>query len=215
MLKVQRLSNVLQKRLIRPLYAQTQATPFATSLDATTLTGTGAEAGRTSFKNADGSRYLPKSGNSSPLHTRTADAFTYKGALVPGTVMVRTVGESVAVAAGPADATEQPFGLLANFIGGELDDLGENDEVGVWRGANHAFFELLSPAYNDTGLATALGEAKNKTGGSVYLYAAADGRLQYFSSAENRIPVARNRPNRYCPYRDRAIGLIREREKEN
>lgn len=191
MLKVQRLSNVLQKRLIRPIYAQTQATPYATSLDETTLTGPNATAGRTSFKNGDGSRYLPKKEDTSPLHTRTADAYTLKGALVPGTVMVRTQGETVAVAAGPADETERPFGLLANFIGGELDDLGENDEIGVWRGANHAFFELLSPAWNDEGLATALGETKNKKGGSVLLYAAADGRLQYFSSAESRIPVAR------------------------
>lgn len=191
MLRVQRLANVLQKRLIRPIYAQTQATPFATSLDAQTLTGPNAVAGRTSFKNGDGSRYLPLSGDTSPLHTRTANAFTLKNSLVPGTVMVRTTGEQVAVAAGPADATEQPFGLLANFIGGELDDLGENDEIGVWRGANHAFFELLYPAWNDEGLATALGETKNKKGGSVYLYAAADGRLQYFSSAESRIPVAR------------------------
>lgn len=191
MIKVQRLSNVLQKRLIRPVYAQTQATPYATSLDSQTLTGPNAEAGRTSFKNADGSRYLPKNEDTSPLHTRTAAAFTTKNSLVPGTVMVRTEGEKVAVAAGPADATEQPFGLLANFIGGELDDLGENEEIGVWRGANHAFFELLFPAWNDEGLATALGETKNKKGGSVLLYAATDGRLKFFSSAESRIPVAR------------------------
>lgn len=191
MLKVTRLANVYQKRLIRPLYAQTQATPFATSLDAQTLTGPNAATGRTSFKNSDGSRYLPKTEDTSPLHTRTATAFTSKNSLVPGTVMVRTVGESVAVAAGPADATEQPFGLLANFVGGELDDLGENDEVGVWRGANHAFFELLSPAWDDTGLAAALAEAKNKTGGSVFLYAGTDGRLVYKASAESRIPVAR------------------------
>lgn len=190
MLRVQRLANVMQKRLIRPIYAQTQATPYATSLDAQTLTGPNAAAGRTSFKNGDGSRYLPLSGDTSPLHTRTANAFTLKNALVPGTVMVRTEGERVGVAAGPADATEKPFGLLANFIGGELDDLGENDEIGVWRGAYHAFFELLFPAWNDEGLATALGETANKKGGQVKLYAGADGRLQFFSSPGERIPVA-------------------------
>lgn len=191
MLKVQRLSNALQKRLIRPIYAQTQATPYATSLDAQTLAGPNATTGRTSFKNGDGSRYLPKKEDTSPLHTRTADAFTLKNSLVPGTVMVRTVGETVAVAAGPDDGTERPFGLLGNFIGGELDDLGENDEVGVWRGANHAFFELLFPAWNDEGLATALGETANKKGGRVPLYAGADGRLTFVASPNAaRIPVA-------------------------
>lgn len=192
MLRVQRLANVLQKRTIRPIYAQTQATPFATVLDEQTLTGPNAVSGRTSFKNADGSRYLPLSGDTSPLHTRTANAFTLKGSLVPGTVMVRTEGEKVGVATGPDSGTERPFGLLANFIGGELDDLGENDEIGVWRGAQHAFFELLFPAWNDTGLAAALGEEKNKKGGSVNLYAGADGRLEYVASPnEARIPVAR------------------------
>lgn len=190
MLRVQRIANVLQKRLIRPIYAQTQATPYATSLDEQTLTGPNAVAGRTSFKNGDGSRYLPLSGDTSPLHTRTENAFTLKNSVVPGTVMVRTEGERVGVATGPANKTEQPFGLLANFIGGELDDLGENDEIGVWRGAYHAFFELLFPAWNDEGLASALGETANKKGGSVLLYASPDGRLKYYSSPEERIPVA-------------------------
>lgn len=191
MLRLTRLSNKYQKRLIRPIYAQTQATPYATSLDEQTLTGPNAATGRTSFKNADGSRYLPKKEDTSPLHTRTADAFTLKNSLVPGTVMVRTIGEAVAVAAGPEDGTERPFGLLANFIGGELDDLGEEQSVGVWRGANHAFFELLKPAWNDEGLANALGETANKKGGSVLLYASKDGRLQFFSEAKERTAVAR------------------------
>lgn len=192
MQRLQSLANKYQKRLIRPLYAQTQATPYATSLDSQTLTGTGAETGRTSFKNADGSRYLPQSGNTSPLHTRTADAFKLKNSLVPGTVMVRTLGEQVGVAAGPDDGTERPFGLLANFVGGELDDIGTEDTIGVWRGANHAFFELLAPAWNDEGLATALAETANKKGGSVVLYALADGRLGIVGSPNAaRIPVAR------------------------
>lgn len=189
MLRLTHLSNKYQKRLIRPIYAQTQATPYATSLDEQALTG--GAAGVTSFKNADGSRRLPQSGDESPLHTRTAAAYTLKNSLTPGLVMVRTIGESVAVSAGPKDATEQPFGLLANFVGGELDDIGDEDTVGVWRGAFHAFFELLKPAWNDEGLAAALEESKNKKGGSVYLYASKDGRLQYFAEAENRQAVAR------------------------
>lgn len=192
MLRLKNLSNKYQKRLIRPIYAQTQATPYATQLDSQTLTGPNATSGRTSFKNADGSRYLPKNTDTSPLHTRTADAFTLKNSLVPGTVMVRTIGEDVAVAAGPDDGTERPFGLLANFVGGDLDDLGDEDKVGVWRGANHAFFELLAPAWDDTGLATALAQTAAQKGGSVFLYAGADGRLVFVNSPNAaRIPVAR------------------------
>lgn len=192
MQRLKNLSNKYQKRLIRPIYAQTQATPYATSLDEQTLTGPQAAAGRTSFKNGDGSRYVPQSGDTSPLHTRTAASFTLKNSLTPGLVMVRTIGESVAVAAGPDDGTERPFGLLGNWIGGDMDDVGDEDSIGVWRGANHAFFELLAPAWDDTGLASALSQTAAQKGGSVLLYAGADGRLVFVSSPNaNRIPVAR------------------------
>jgi hypothetical protein len=40
MLQVRNLSNVFQKRLIRPLYAHTQATPYAAVLDASCATRT-------------------------------------------------------------------------------------------------------------------------------------------------------------------------------
>lgn len=192
MLRLKNLSNKYQKRLIRPIYAQTQATPYATSLDDQTLTGPNAATGRTSFRNGDGSRYLPLSGDTNPLHTRTAAAFTTKSSLASGVVMVRTVGEKVAVAAGPDDGTERPFGLLANFVGGDLDDLGDENTVGVWRGAQHAFFELLAPAWDDTGLSAAASAGAATVGGSVNLYAGADGRLVYVSSPNAaRIPVAR------------------------
>ena len=177
MLRLKNLSNKYQKRLIRPLYAQTQATPYAATLDAQTLTGPNAETGRTSFRNADGSRYLPKSGDTSPLNTRTADAHTTKNSLTSGLVMVRTVGEQVAVATGIDDGTvERPFGLLANFVGGDLDDLGDEENVGVWRGPD-AVFELLAPAFNDSGLASAATASAATKGNYVKLYAGEDGRL--------------------------------------
>lgn len=177
MLRLKNLSNKYQKRLIRPLYAQTQATPYAATLDAQTLTGPNAATGRTSFRNADGSRYLPKSGDTSPLNTRTADAHTTKNSLTSGLVMVRTVGEQVAVATGIDDGTvERPFGLLANFVGGDLDDLGDEENVGVWRGPD-AVFELLAPAFNDAGLASAATASAATKGTYVKLYAGEDGRL--------------------------------------
>jgi hypothetical protein len=188
MLRLKNLSNKYQKRLIRPVYAQTQATPYATALDESTLTGPNAATGRTSFKNGDGSRYLPKSGDTSPLGTRTADAYTLKSSLASGVVMVRTTGELVGVASG-VNVAERPFGLLANFVGGDLDDIGDEDSIGVWRGANHAFFELLAPGYDDTGLASALSGDTTHVG--VLLYAGADGRLVYNGSPGNRVAVAR------------------------
>lgn len=177
MLRLKNLSNKYQKRLIRPLYAHTQATPYAATLDTQTLTGPNAATGRTSFKNADGSRYLPKSGDTSPTNTRTADAYTLKGSLASGLVVVRTIGETVAVATGINDGTvERPFGLLANFVGGDLDDIGDESNVGVWRGPD-AVFELLAPAFNDTDLANQAGQTAAKKGDYVKLYAGEDGRL--------------------------------------
>jgi hypothetical protein len=88
------------------------------------------------------------------------------------------------------NAAEQPFGLLANFVGGDLDDIGDEDSVGVWRGANHAFFELLKPAYDDTGLSTAF-TAETGADAPTLLYAGTDGRLVVNGSPGNRVAVAR------------------------
>jgi hypothetical protein len=164
MLRPTKLSNKFQKRLIRPLYAATQATPYAAYLDP-------------SLRNSDKSFRRPLStdttGGGFPL-TRSADAFVLKGGLVPGTVVVKGAGEGVVVANGAAAANPRPFGLLANFVGGELDDLGDESFVGVWRGPD-SVFELLAPAFDDTGLAAAYSAAT--AGNPVRLYAQADGRL--------------------------------------
>lgn len=172
MLQIRNLSNVFQKRLIRPLYAHTQATPYAAVLDA-------------SLRNADGSFRLPVSTDTLPL-TRSANAFALQGGLVPGTVVVKGAGESVVVASG-ANAAEQPFGLLANFVGGTLDDLKDNNEVGVWRGPD-SVWEILAPAFDDTGLAAAYASAT--AGNPVKLYAGVDGRLVANASPGSRIVVA-------------------------
>jgi hypothetical protein len=80
MLRITNLSNVFQKRLIRPLYAQTQATPYAAVLD-------------TSLRNADGSFRAPLATDTLPL-TRSAAAFLLQGGIVPGTVVVKGAGEA-------------------------------------------------------------------------------------------------------------------------
>lgn len=172
MLRIRNLSNKFQKRIIRPLYAQTQAYPYAAVLDP-------------SLYDADGTFVKPLSTDTVPL-TRSADAFTLKNGLVPGTVMVKSAGEGVAVATG-ANAAIQAFGLLANFVGGELDDLQGETTVGVWRGPD-AVFEILAPGFNDTGLAAAYAAAT--AGNPVPLYAGVDGRLYYEGTPGNRLVVA-------------------------
>lgn len=162
MLRLKNLSNKFQKRLIRPLYGQTQAYPYAASLDA-------------SFRAADGTFVAPiVAGSANPA--RTAPAFLLKNGLVPGTVVVKSAaGEKVKVAVGNnALNGERVFGLLANFVGGDLDELGDENEVGVWRGVG-GVFELLAPAF-DPAIATAYSAVTN-AGAPVPLYAGTDGRL--------------------------------------
>jgi len=146
LLRIRNLSNRYQKRLIRPLYAQTQATPYAAVLDS-------------SFRDASGG------------FVAQAGAFALQGGHVPGAVVTH-VGEKVKIATGANN--EKVFGLLANFIGGNLDDLGDENYVGVWRGPD-SVFELLAPAFDDTGLAAAFSGAVHGT--DIPLYAQADGRL--------------------------------------
>lgn len=57
-----------------------------------------------------------------------------------------------------ANATDIPFGLFANFINGDMDELGDGTEIGVWRGGPDATFEVLSDALaavSWTGISTA------------------------------------------------------------
>src|SRR3954467_3223591 len=115
MLRITNLSNVFQKRTLRVKYGHTQATPYAGTLDP-------------SLRNTDGSFRKPLAADTLPV-ARSADAFTLQGGLVPGTVVLKGAGEGVVVATG-ANSALQPFGLLANFVGGTLDDIGDENNVG-------------------------------------------------------------------------------------
>lgn len=166
MLRITNLSNAMQKRTLRVLHGQTQATPYAGTLDAT-------------LRNTDGSFRAPLSGDAianSGL-ARTANTYTLQGGLVPGTVMVKTLGEAFVPANGAAAAAPVPFGLLANFVGGTLDDLQDSNEIGVWYGPG-SVYEVLFPAFDDTGLAAAYTATATAAGRApVLLYAQADARL--------------------------------------
>lgn len=169
-------SNILytaQKRLIRPLYAQTQGFPYACSLDP-------------SLRNADGTFRIPQASDTTPL-TRSAAAFTMSGSVIPGLVMVKTQGEQVAVANGAASATQQPMGLLGQWLGGTFDNIGTSNQVGVWMGPD-SVYELLAPAWNDATVASAV--ASQPAGSPVLLYAGIDGRLTA-TNAGSQVAVAR------------------------
>lgn len=171
MQRITNLSNVYQKRTLRVKLGHTQATPYPGTIDP-------------SLRDTTGSFRKPLAADSSPI-ARSADAFTYKGGLVPGQVMLKAAGESFVVATG-ANAALRPFGLLGQFVGGELDDLKDNNEIGVWNGID-ALVEILSPAFDDTGLAAAYAAAT--PGIPVLLYAGVDGRLVANGSPGSRIPV--------------------------
>lgn len=147
MLRLQKLANVNKRRTLRAMYAQTQAYPYAATLDSTV--------DRTS---------------TNPF---SISAEAGKAAIWPGQVAAKMVGENVKVAA--ADEV-RAFGLFANFVGGELDELGDRAEVGIWRGAG-SVFEILAPVFNDTNLSTAAAAEDGAHANEVYLGADSTGRL--------------------------------------
>lgn len=159
MLRITNLSNAMQKRTLRVLHGQTQATPYAGTL-------------HPALRNTDGSFRAPVTADTTPVDY-TANTFTFQGGLVPGTVMIKAGGESFMPARGGANA-DRAFGLLANFVGGTLDDLKDSNEIAVWYGPG-SVYEILYPAFDDTGLAAAYAGAA--AGQPILLYAQANGLL--------------------------------------
>lgn len=121
-----------QKRLIRVVYGQTQVTPYAGVLDAT-------------LRGSEGEIVVPKSTDTKPIK-RSATAFTFQGSIVPGTVLVKTEGEALAVAAGAKG--ERPFGLLGQWVGGTFDNLKQTNQIAAWLGPD-ALLDILKPGFNE------------------------------------------------------------------
>lgn len=194
MLRLKNLSNKYQKRTCRPVYANTQATPYAATLHVD-------PAGTNGFRTATGALRVP------PTGVTAAYVAANGGSLHPGTVLARIKGtEQVTVATGAE--YEQPFGLLANFVGGQFDEGFEGDslqnQVGVWRGPD-AVFEVLAPAFGDITIADGISAGTkttnerntnhSATGGNL-LWAGTDGRLTNVlanttGNSANVVPVAR------------------------
>jgi hypothetical protein len=101
--------------------------------------------------------------------------------------MVKTTSENAAVASGAGSAI-QPWGLLGQWVGGTFDNVGQNNEIGLWMGPDSTY-ELLAPAWNDSTVAAAFTAAT--AGAPVLLYAGTDGRLTYVASPGSQVAVAR------------------------
>lgn len=147
------LANVFQHRTIRPQYVHTQGYPYAAVLDPNFVRTGGQIAGTTT----------------------TGVTGNTLAAILPGSVLVKEVGETVTLS-GAKGAGQRAFGLSANFVGGALDELAGNSQIGVWRGVG-SIYEILAPAFNST---NALSEGAAEAGTAateVYLDSDATGRL--------------------------------------
>jgi hypothetical protein len=109
--------------------------------------------------------------------------FTQSGSVVPGTVLMKTVGEQVTICQA-SSSSQIPFGLLGTWVGGVFDNIGQLNQVQAWMGPD-SVYELLAPAWNDTTVASAVASAT--AGQLVALYAGTDGRLT--STQANSTPV--------------------------
>lgn len=154
MIRLTSLANKYERRGLRVLYSNTQATPYDAQLDPNFDRTAGALSGANAITGA-------------------------KSAILPGQVAIKKAGEVVTVAGAWAASTAQfrPFGLFANFVGGELSDFPTDfDRVGVWRGVN-SVYEVLAPAFDDTNLATDSTDEDGTAANEVYMVSNAKGQL--------------------------------------
>lgn len=161
MLRLTNLANKYQRRTLRVLYSQTHATPYDTTLDSGFNRNAGALAGGTAITGA-------------------------KAAILPGLVATKKTAETVTVS-GAWASSQRAFGLFAQYVGGEMSDIASDfDKVGVWRGVG-SVYEILAPAYDDTGLATAAANEAGTAATEVYLNSGAKGQLVTAGAGANVI----------------------------
>ena len=153
MLRIGNISEVMQTRTIRVNYGNTQAYPYATTLDPVVYSNVGASAGV--FTPGGGS--VPGTGGQGPVWPGQVAAWAKNG---------QTVAVAIGGTAGSlGTAGLLPLGFFAGFIGGDFDETnfgGGYTEVGVWKGPG-SFYEILTPVFNTnitSANATGLGTAR-------------------------------------------------------
>lgn len=155
MIRLTSLSLKFRRRTIRPLYVHTQGTPYSVQLSSSFDRTAGQLAGGGAITGS-------------------------KAAIQAGSVMLKTVGETVTLSG--ATDTERAWGLAAQAVGGQLDELGDLSEMGVWRGVGSTYL-LLAPAFDDTNLATPAGEEDGSDEEEVYLSSTSTGVLGVVTEA--------------------------------
>lgn len=168
------INTTSQKRLLRVVQGQTQATPTSGYLDPSLRTVHG---GIRIPQSTDEEGVTPSEGAAPAPFSRTATAFTFEGSLVPGTVLVKTLGENYAVADGGKTVNEvgsAVVGLLGQWVGGTFDGVKNTSNISAWQGPD-SYYDLLAPGFNPEEMPEKA--AETKTGKPIYLYVAPDGRL--------------------------------------
>lgn len=155
MLRLRNIADVNRKRTLKAIYTHTQAYPYAATLASTFNRTQGQLAGGNAVTGS-------------------------QAAIMPGAVMTKIAGEQVTLSG--ATAGRRAFGLAAQFVGGDLDELGSESTIGVWRGVGSTFL-LRAPAFNDTGLAAAASAEDGTAANEAYLLSGADGRLVFDTDA--------------------------------
>jgi hypothetical protein len=174
-----------QKRLLRVVQGQTQATPTSGYLDPSLRNTSG---GIRRPLSTDKEGVVPSEGAAAAPFTRTASAFVFENSLTPGLVLVKTKGENYAIADGGAckKASESGgavFGLLGQWVGGTFDGVKNTSNISAWQGPDSQY-DILAPGFDATELAT--NAAKMEKGQRVPLWVGADGRL---TSAKKELEV--------------------------
>lgn len=166
-----------QKRLLRVVQGQTQATPTSGYLDPSLRNTSGGI--RIPLKTDEENVVATGAAAASPFTRKNAEAngtsgtaFTYEGSLTPGLCLVKTQGENYAIANGSVE--QKVFGLLGQWIGGTFDGVKNTSNISAWQGPD-SVYDILAPGFNTFELAAKATEMKN--GKQIYLFAGFDGRL--------------------------------------
>jgi hypothetical protein len=157
-----------QKRLLRVIQGQTQATPTSGYLDPSLRTETGGI--RIPLSTDKAGVKATGAAAASPFE-REVTAFSFENGLVPGTLLVKTSGENYAVADGKKNEGVIA-GLLGQWVGGTFDGVHNQSNISVWQGPD-SYYDLLAPGFGTIEeVAT-----KSEKGEPSYLFAGGDGRL--------------------------------------
>ena len=158
-----------QKRLLRVVQGQTQATPTSGYLDPSLRTTSG---GIRVPLGTDKAGVTESGAAAASPFSRSATAFTYEGSLTPGLCLTKTSGENYAIADGGQSESKETtvFGLLGQWVGGTFDGVKNTNNISAWQGPDSQY-DILAPGFNSEI------NVNTKEGKPVYLYAGGDGRL--------------------------------------